>query len=98
LAAELPDSTYAVLGLVDNVPGSSGYDLVAVVGRSFAHFWPTSQTLLFRELDRLRDLGWVAATRVEQTRASGKWIYRITADGRRALTGWLTTPPRASGS
>jgi hypothetical protein len=56
LAAELPDSTYAVLGLVDNVPGSSGYDLVAVVGRSFAHFWPTSQTLLYRELDRLRDL------------------------------------------
>jgi DNA-binding PadR family transcriptional regulator len=87
-----------VLGLVDKVPGCSGYDLVAVAGRSFAHFWPISQTLLYRELDRLTDLGWVSATRVEQVHAPGKWTYKITRDGRRALTGWLATPARGSGS
>lgn len=96
--AELPDTTYAVLGLIDKVPGSSGYDMVAVAGRSFAHFWPISQTLLYRELDRLTGLGWVAATRVEQQHAPSKWTYRITAAGQQALAGWLTapTPPTSS--
>ena len=97
LAAALPDTAYAVLGLIDKVPGSSGYDLVGVAGRSFAHFWPISQTLLYRELDRLTGLGWVAATRVEQVHAPGKWTYRITTAGQRALADWLaTSSPGAS--
>ena len=97
MTAELPDTTYAVLGLIDKVPNASGYDLVAVAGRSFAHFWPISQTLLYRELDRLTGLGWVAATRVEQLHAPGKWTYHITAAGRRTLADWLaTSSPGAS--
>ena len=92
MAAELPDTTYAVLGLIDKVPGASGYDLVAVAGRSFAHFWPISQTLLYRELDRLTGLGWAAATRVEQLRAPSKWIYHTTSAGQQALADWLATP------
>jgi PadR family transcriptional regulator AphA len=91
LAAELPDTSYAVLGLIDKVPGASGYELVAVAGRSFAHFWPISQTLLYRELERLTGLGWVAATRVEQLHAPGKWTYHITTAGQRALADWLAT-------
>jgi PadR family transcriptional regulator, regulatory protein AphA len=98
LAAELPDTTYAVLGLIDKVPGASGYELVAVAGRSFAHFWPISQTLLYRELDRLTGLGWVAATRVEQLHAPSKWTYHTTAAGREALAGWLATPTPATSS
>lgn len=94
----LPDSTYAVLGLVDKLPGSSGYDLVAVAGQSFARFWPISQTLLYRELDRLTKLGWVTATRVEQLHAPGKWTYHITEDGRRALDGWLATSAAGGGT
>jgi PadR family transcriptional regulator, regulatory protein AphA len=96
--AELPDTTYAVLGLIDKVPGASGYELVAVAGRSFAHFWPISQTLLYRELDRLTGLGWVAGTRVEQQHAPSKWTYHLTASGRRALASWLVTPTPASSS
>lgn len=93
-----PESTYAVLGLVDKLPDSSGYDLAAVAGRSFAYFWPISQTLLYRELERLADLGWVAATRVEQLRAPGKWTYRTTAAGQRALVEWLAGPAPAKSS
>jgi PadR family transcriptional regulator, regulatory protein AphA len=98
LAAKVPDTTYAVLGLIDKVPSASGYELVAVAGRSFAHFWPISQTLLYRELDRLVGLGWVAATRVEQLHAPSKWTYRITTTGRQALADWLATPTPATGS
>jgi PadR family transcriptional regulator, regulatory protein AphA len=88
----LPETTYAVLGLVDKAPGSSGYDLVGVAGRSFAYFWPISQTLLYRELHRLTELGWVSATRVDQTHLPGKWAYATTAAGRQALVDWLDTP------
>ena len=98
MATSLPDTTYAVLGLIDKVPGASGYELVAVAGRSFAHFWPISQTLLYRELDRLTGLGWVAATRVEQLHAPGKWTYRITAAGQQGLADWLATPIPATSS
>jgi PadR family transcriptional regulator AphA len=92
IVAELPDTTYAVLGLIDKVPGASGYELVAVAGRSFAHFWPISQTLLYRELDRLTGLGWAAATRVEQLHAPSKWTYHTTSEGQQALADWLATP------
>jgi DNA-binding PadR family transcriptional regulator len=98
VTAELPDTTYAVLGLIDKVPGASGYELVAVAGRSFAHFWPISQTLLYRELDRLTGLGWVAATRVEQLHAPSKWTYQTTAAGQTALAGWLARPTPATSS
>jgi PadR family transcriptional regulator AphA len=98
VTAELPDTTYAVLGLIDKVPGASGYELVAVAGRSFAHFWPISQTLLYRELDRLTGLGWVAATRVEQLHAPSKWTYQTTAAGQAALAGWLARPTPATSS
>jgi PadR family transcriptional regulator AphA len=98
LTTELPDTTYAVLGLIDKVPGASGYQLVAVAGRSFAHFWPISQTLLYRELDRLTGLGWVAATRVEQLHAPSKWTYHITAAGQQALADWLATSTPATSS
>ncbi|MDQ3931448.1 MAG: PadR family transcriptional regulator [Actinomycetota bacterium] len=89
MASEYPESTYAVLGLVDKLPNSSGYELARVAGRSFAHFWPISQTLLYRELERLTDLGWVAATRVEQIRVPAKWTYQTTAGGQQALVEWL---------
>jgi PadR family transcriptional regulator, regulatory protein AphA len=98
LVAEPPDTTYAVLGLIDKIPGASGYELVAVAGRSFAHFWPISQTLLYRELDRLTGLGWVAATRVEQLHAPSKWTYHTTTAGQAALAGWLATPTPATSS
>jgi DNA-binding PadR family transcriptional regulator len=97
-AADHPESTYAVLDLVDKLPGSSGYELTAVAARSFAYFWPISQTLLYRELGRLDDLGWVAATRVDQDRSPRKWTYESTAVGEQALTGWLARPALAKSS
>ena len=92
MAADLPETTYAVLGLIDKVPHSSGYDLATVAGRSLAHFWPLSHTLLYRELQRLSDLGWVVATRVEQTARPLKWTYKTTAAGQKALADWLARP------
>ena len=96
--SSLPESTYAVLGLVDKVPDSSGYDLAAVASVSLACFWPVSRTLLYRELERLTGLGWIGPSRVEQTHAPNKVTYRATAAGRAALTQWLRRPPETLGS
>jgi DNA-binding PadR family transcriptional regulator len=98
MGSTYPQSTYAVLGLVDKLPGSSGYDLAAVAGRSLVHFWPVSHTLVYRELERLTELGWVAATRVEQLRAPGKWTYQTIAAGQRALAEWLAGPAPTNSS
>jgi DNA-binding PadR family transcriptional regulator len=95
---EHPETTYAVLGLVDKVPGSSGYELAGVAARSLAYFWPISRTLLYRELARLSAMGWVEPTRVEQTHAPSKWTYRTTSDGQRAFSEWLATPAEGAGS
>lgn len=89
MTADPPETTFAVLGLIDKVPASSGHELASVADRSFAHFWPISRTLLYRELSRLVERGWVRATRVEQTRIPSKWIYHITEDGQQALGRWL---------
>ena len=98
VTAALPESTYAALGLVDKVPDSSGYDLAAITASSLDYFWPLSRTLLYRELERLADLGWVTACRVDQSNAPTKWTYRATTSGRRALTGWLRRPPTTDGT
>jgi DNA-binding PadR family transcriptional regulator len=96
--AEHPETTYAVLGLVDKLPGSSGYELASVAANSLAFFWPVSRTLLYRELARLYAIGWVQPTRVEQTHAPRKWTYQTTSDGQRALSDWLATAPASAGS
>lgn len=98
MVAAPPESTYAVLGLIDKVPASSGHELAAVAEKSFAHFWPISRTLLYRELNRLVALGWVSAARVEQTRVPSKWIYELTPPGRAALESWLAGPVSMTGS
>ena len=98
MASTPPESSYAILGLIDKLPSSSGHELAAAADRSFAHFWPISRTLLYRELNRLATLKWVTSTRVEQTRLPSKWTYRITDDGERALAAWLSGPVTNAGS
>jgi DNA-binding PadR family transcriptional regulator len=95
MRAAIPESTYAVLGLVDKVPDSSGYELAALASSSLEYFWPLSRTLLYRELDRLDELEWATARRVDQSHAPTKWTYRPTAAGRQALSAWLRRPPAA---
>lgn len=98
MTEHLPETTYALLGLIDKLPTSSGHELATAAERSFAHFWPISRTLLYRELNRLVDLGWVSTERVEQMRLPSKWTYDVTTDGQRALADWLSRPAAPLGT
>lgn len=95
--SHLPETSYAVLGLIDKQP-SSGYDLAALADRSLGHFWPISRTLVYRELARLETLGWAEADDVAQERLPDKRIWSSTTQGKQALADWLTRPAEGGSS
>jgi PadR family transcriptional regulator AphA len=79
---------YFVLGLVKDA-GLSGYDLARLFEYVVRFFWQAEQSQVYRALYRLRDLGWVRASVVEQAHAPDKTVYRITKTGKTALRTWL---------
>ncbi|ATY12589.1 PadR family transcriptional regulator [Amycolatopsis sp. AA4] len=70
----------------------SGYDLAKSFDASVANFWQTTPQQLYRELERLSAEGMIAARVVEQERRPNKRVFRLTADGRRALHEFTATP------
>lgn len=97
MVPDLPETTYAVLGLLDK-RALSGYDLAAFADRTLGYFWPISRTLAYRELGRLESLGWVRGAPVPQDRLPDKRVWSTTEEGRRALAGWLARPALAGGA
>jgi DNA-binding PadR family transcriptional regulator len=79
--------TWAVLGLLALGP-RSGYDIKRVVDRSIRHFWAASYGQIYPELKRLEESGWIAGKDAGRGGRSRR-VYRITAEGRRRLEGWL---------
>ncbi|HKW45226.1 MAG TPA: PadR family transcriptional regulator [Candidatus Eremiobacteraceae bacterium] len=79
---------YFVLGLVKDA-GLSGYDLAKLFEYVVRFFWSAEQSQVYRALYRLRDLGWVRASVVEQTNAPDKTVYKCTRAGKSALLTWL---------
>ena len=87
----LPTSALALLGLL-SIREMSGYELAAFADKSLGYFWPMHRSLVYRELPRLEDAGYVAGTAVHQQRLPDKRVYRLTDAGRRRLTEWMATP------
>src|SRR6266511_3722518 len=77
----LPTTAFAVLGLL-SLRDLSGYELAAFADQSLAYFWPMHRSLVYRELRRLEDGGYVAGTEVAQDRVPDKRVYRLTERGR----------------
>jgi PadR family transcriptional regulator, regulatory protein AphA len=87
---DLTPVSYVVLGLVARDGPSTPYALKAAVGRGIAHFWQFPHSQIYAETNRLARLGLLAEER-EQT-GRRRRSYRITAEGRAALAGWLAEP------
>jgi len=66
----------------------SGYDLKRAVDRTIRHFWAASYGQIYPELKRLEEVGWIAGKDAARGGRSRR-VYRITAQGRRALKDWL---------
>lgn len=81
---------HAVLGLIAEMDGASGYDLLKMFEVSLANVWPARQSQLYGELGKLADAGLIE---VAEEGARGRKAYRITESGRAELHRWLTTVP-----
>lgn len=85
----LPTTSYAILGLL-TFGEMSGYDLKRLADQSIGYFfWSPARSQVYAELRRLTSLGFVTETEVRQERRPDKRIYRLTPEGRRALSQWL---------
>lgn len=79
---------HGLLGLL-TLRKSSGYDLSKLFQESLSFFWVANQSQIYRELDKMEDLGWVVSSKVEQDARPNKRVYGITKEGNKELIRWL---------
>jgi PadR family transcriptional regulator, regulatory protein AphA len=83
---ELTPTSYIVLGLLDEAPGTP-YDLKARVAVGLGNFWTVQHAQLYSETARLAKEGLLAEEREEEGRR--RKTYSITKAGKKALSAWL---------
>jgi PadR family transcriptional regulator, regulatory protein AphA len=82
----------ALLGLIAETPGVSGYDLVKVFDRSMEHYWHAYPTQIYATLERMEDFGVIWRRKVTQRKRPTKQVYTINPSGERLLVEWLEGP------
>jgi DNA-binding PadR family transcriptional regulator len=83
---------YAVLGLLAELDGASGYDLLKTFELSLANVWVGTQSQIYGELGKLTADGLIE---VLEEGPRGRKAYGITEAGRAELRRWLLeTEPR----
>jgi DNA-binding PadR family transcriptional regulator len=86
----LSDTSYAVLGLLDLFEPATPYQLKQIAQVSIFHFWSIPHTQIYTECARLAEAGLLDEEREETGRR--RRTYRLTPDGRKALTDWRADP------
>ncbi len=89
LSTPLSSTSYLVLGLIHSAGEATPYDLKQMaVGLS--GLWTLRHDQVYRETERLARQGLLKEDREEQGRRRRR--FRLTAEGRKALEDWLSTP------
>ena len=91
----LTPTSFLVLGMVGHLGEATSYQMKQLVGSTIGGFWPVPHSQLYAEPARLAGLGLLHEQREPGGRK--KRTYRLTDDGRAALTGWLGAPDEAGG-
>jgi PadR family transcriptional regulator, regulatory protein AphA len=89
-SARLTETSYIVLGLIEQIGPATPYDLKRMAQLSTVNFWSVPHTQLYTESARLAEEGLLSEER-EQT-GRRRRMYRLTDDGRRALEDWRSEP------
>jgi DNA-binding PadR family transcriptional regulator len=82
---------HAILGFLSYKP-MSGYDLNRHLFESVRHFWPVTQSQIYRTLGRMAAQGWVRQEVIEQQDRPDRKVYHLTDQGQAELRRWLTAP------
>ena len=88
---ELTTTTYAVLGLLCIRPWSA-YELTQQMARSMRFMWPRAESGIYREPQKLVEVGYATAEEEAAGPHRTKLVYSATQEGRHALERWLGAP------
>lgn len=86
----LTETSYIVLGLLEQIGPATPYDLKRLAQVSTVNFWSVPHTQLYTECSRLAEEGLLSERREETGRR--RRIYRLTGRGRQALESWRSEP------
>lgn len=86
----LTETSYIVLGLIEQIGAATPYDLKRMAQVSTFNFWAVPHTQLYTECGRLAGEGLLSEQREQSGRR--RRIYRLTERGREALAEWLAEP------
>jgi DNA-binding PadR family transcriptional regulator len=86
----LTDTSYAVLGLLEQFEPATPYQLKQVAQVSIFHFWSIPHTQIYTECARLTEAGLLDERREEGGRR--RRTYRVSKAGRKALREWRADP------
>jgi PadR family transcriptional regulator, regulatory protein AphA len=87
----MTSTTYAVLGLLCVQPWSA-YELAQQMARSLRFMWPRAESGIYREPQKLIDLGYATVEEVAAGPRRTKAVYSATPAGRQAFQRWLREP------
>ncbi len=82
----------ALLGLIAEVPGISGYDILKIFDLSMKHYWHAHPSQIYPTLEQMEEFGLIKRRKVVQRRHPNKSLYTITPAGERMLVEWLEAP------
>lgn len=86
--AKANKSRYAILGILANAPGSSGYDIRSIMEGSTDFFWKESFSSIYPVLDSLEKERLILQLELSSSGRKRK-TYKITKEGLRSLQTWL---------
>jgi DNA-binding PadR family transcriptional regulator len=70
----------------------SGYDLKKFFDQSITHFWSSTQSHIYKALEKLEEDGMVKSQTILQEGKPNRKQYQITDAGRTELRNWVSTP------
>lgn len=86
---------HAILGFLNNSP-KTGYDLQKKIEITIQHFWPSTQSQIYRTLKELETDALIRSEIVYQSDKPNRVVYSITQSGGDELTRWLSAPLQAA--
>jgi DNA-binding PadR family transcriptional regulator len=84
---------YAILGLLDGRE-LHGYRIKSAFEERVGPFWSLNFGQIYQTLRELKRRGLVESRYDQGTGHVGRWVYTVTAKGRRALDTWLRRSPK----
>lgn len=86
---DLPNTAYAVLGLLSLHQELSGYELRKLAQNLRFFYWSPAQSQIYAELRRLQKLNLIEEREVKQRDKPDKRLHKINQRGLEELTRWL---------